>query len=215
MIKSRKDRILDAAEELFAKHGFDGVTMRKVAQLAEVDLALASYHFGSKRGLFDAALLRRAELLNEFRFTALEEKERAAAPASPSVEDIVDAFLAPLLNAHHEEDEGWRHYYELIAYVNSSPEWGGILMTKYFDPLVSRFMDAFRKALPNADPTDLFWCYHFLTGALTLTLGQTGRIDHLSDGACQSTDLAAAYRRMVPFITAGFSQLCEKAEKPA
>lgn len=206
----RKDRILDVAEALFAKHAFDGVSMRMVADGAEVDLALASYHFGSKRGLFDAVLLRRAEVLNELRQDALEKCQAEAGDEGPSVDAIVDAFLYPMLGTGLQEDEGWLHYFELVAQVNSSSEWGGQLMTKYFDPLVRQFMEALKKALPNADAADLYWCYHFLSGALTLTFAHTGRIDQLSDGAAKSEDMRGAYERMVPFVAAGFKQLCDK-----
>ncbi|RMB08488.1 TetR/AcrR family transcriptional regulator [Eilatimonas milleporae] len=206
--RPRKDRILDAAEALFAKHGFDGVTMRQVAMAASVDVALPNYHFGSKRGLFDAVLLRRAEVLNRERLQALEDCTKAAGSGGPAAEAIIDAFLRPLLSDSHAEEEGWRHYYELIAQVNNSPEWGGVLMTKYFDPLVRRFMEALKRALPQADEADIYWCYHFLSGALTLTFAQTGRIDHLSGGKCRSDDLQAAYERMVPFVAAGFRHIC-------
>ncbi|GAB2198571.1 TetR/AcrR family transcriptional regulator [Sessilibacter sp. MAH4] len=43
---NKKERILDSAEALFAQHGYDGVTIRQIAKLAEVDVALANYHFG-------------------------------------------------------------------------------------------------------------------------------------------------------------------------
>ncbi len=206
----RKDRILDAAEALFAKHGFEGVSMRMVADGAEVDLALASYHFGSKRGLFDAVLLRRAEVLNDMRQAALEKCQAEAGDEGPSVEAIIDAFLHPLLGQGLQEDEGWLHYFELVAQVNSSFEWGGQLMTKYFDPLVRRFMEALKQALPEAQPQDLYWCYHFLSGSLTLTMAHTGRIDQLSDGAVKSEDMVGAYERMVPFMAAGFKKMCLK-----
>ena len=45
---SKRDRILDTAEALFAERGFDGVTLRQIAIGAGVDVALASYHFGKK-----------------------------------------------------------------------------------------------------------------------------------------------------------------------
>lgn len=208
----RKDRILDSAEALFAKHGFDGVSMRMVAERAEVDLALASYHFGSKRGLFDAVLLRRAEVLNKTRLAALEKCQAEAGENGPSVEAIIDAFLKPMLAHGYQDDEGWQHYFELVAQVNNSPEWGGQLMTKYFDPLVRRFMEALKKALPDADPANLYWSYHFLSGALTLTFAHTGRIDILSDGKVKSEDMTGAYERMVPFVAAGFRKLCMREE---
>lgn len=206
----RKDRILDAAEALFAKHGFEGVSMRQIAEEAGVDLALSSYHFGNKRGLFDAVLLRRAEVLNDTRLEALARCKADAGPEGPTVDAIINAFLEPLLGHGLQEDPGWLHYFELVAQVNSSPEWGGQLMTKYFDPLVQQFMDALKEALPNADAADLYWCYHFLSGALTLTFAHTGRIDQLSDGAARSIDMRGAYERMVPFVAAGFRRLCDK-----
>jgi hypothetical protein len=70
-----QDRILDAAEELFAQHGLYGVTIRDVAGRAKVDTALLHYYFGTKNGLFDAVLLRRAEVLNKARGEALQRCE--------------------------------------------------------------------------------------------------------------------------------------------
>jgi AcrR family transcriptional regulator len=47
-----RERILAAAEPLFLEHGYRATTLRAVAAAADVDAALISYHFGSKRGLF-------------------------------------------------------------------------------------------------------------------------------------------------------------------
>ena len=210
---SRKDRILDAAEMLFAAHGFEAVTMRKIAASADVDVALASYHFGSKRGLFDAVLLRRAEVLNTERLDALAAYQKSASSRGdengPSVEEIIDAYLRPLLvrRTSSVEEAGWRHYYALIARINNSPQWGGEVMTRYFDPLAHSFVDALKNALPDTSEADLYWGYHILSGALTLTFAQTGRIDNLSDGLCRSEDMEAAYERMVPFMAAGLRRL--------
>lgn len=74
----KRERILDAAEELFALHGFDGVTLRSIAKKAGVDVALANYHFGKKNDLFQATFLRRAQILNDVRMQALLEVERKA-----------------------------------------------------------------------------------------------------------------------------------------
>ena len=73
-----KGRILDAAERLFAQHGFYGVSVRDITDAAGVDVALVSYHFGGKRELFTAVFQRRAELLNAERLEMLEGVRRAA-----------------------------------------------------------------------------------------------------------------------------------------
>ena len=94
------------------------------------------------------------------------------------------------------------------AYRLPELEFGGGV-TRYFDPLVRRFMDALRKALPDCDESELFWCHHFLSGALTLTFAETGRIDNLSKGAVKSSDMAAIAERMPKFLAAGFERLCK------
>lgn len=50
------DRILRAADELFAEHGFAGVSVRDIAQHAGVNKALVFYHHGSKAQLFQQVL---------------------------------------------------------------------------------------------------------------------------------------------------------------
>ena len=69
----KRELILNAAEALFSRHGYDGVTLRAIAKEAGVDVALANYHFGPKRDLFDAVLMRRAQILNSWRLEALEK----------------------------------------------------------------------------------------------------------------------------------------------
>ena len=206
---SKRDRILDVAEELFAERGYDGVTLRQIASGAGVDVALASYHFGKKLDLFQAVFDRRAGLLNQARRQALEECLAKAGKRGPSVEQIVEAFLRPLELAQETADSGWENYLALIAYVNNSPQWGPTMMSSAFDKLVNEYIDALQVALPKASREDLYWCYHNLSGALTLTLARTGRINQLSGGRCDSSDFKAAYDHMIPFVAAGFKQVCK------
>ncbi len=205
-----RDRILDAAEELFAHRGYEGVSVRQIMSQAGADVSLAYYHFKSKRDLFDQVMLRKAETLNALRLKALEALERRHPDDAPTIEEIIGAFTKPLLELLADNHEEWQHYFQLIAQINSSSEWGGELMTRYFDPLVSRFIEALRKALPECSNEDLYWSYHFLSGALTLTFAETGRIDNLSGGVCRSSDMRAINDRMPAFLAAGFRALADK-----
>jgi AcrR family transcriptional regulator len=204
-----RETILDVAEAQFSKHGFDGVTLRQVARDARVDTALIHYYFGAKRGLFDAVFLRRAEILNTERLDALERYEREN-PAL-EVEGIMEAFLRPILDPTAHRGEGWRNYFALVAQVNGTPQWGGETMTRYFDPVIRRLIEMLKKALPHARDEDLYWSYHMLSGALTLSMGQTGRIDLLSGGLCRSDDLGAARDHLIPFAAAGFRAACGRS----
>ncbi|MGQ9425011.1 TetR/AcrR family transcriptional regulator [Gilvimarinus sp. F26214L] len=207
---SKRDRILDVAEELFARHGFDGVTMRQIASGAGVDVALASYHFGKKRDVFDAVFMRRADMLNSTRREVLYSSRGK----EQTLEQIIEAFLLPLKLAQETGDPGWRNYLALLAHIMASPVWSKEMMPHVYDTLVEEFVEALRQVLPNARDEDIYWSYHYLSGALALTLAQTGRIDKLSGGTCRSTDFEAAYEHMIPFIAAGFRAVCGHNERP-
>lgn len=186
------------------------MTLRQIAKKADVDVALANYHFGKKRDLFEAAFLRRAQILNDVRLQALLEAEKEG-DGKPSLEAIISAFLRPIQALKLSSDPGWRNYCALVAYINSSAVWGEEMMHRHFDPLVSRYIAALKNALPSTELEKIHWCYHYLSGALTLTLAQTGRIDRLSEGLCQSTDSQTAYDLMIPFVVAGFERICGEA----
>jgi len=203
-----RQRILDAAEQLFAQRGFHGVSIRDITGAAAVDVALANYHFGSKQGLLEAVLLRRSAILNDERLERLDALLARRGRRRPTLEEIIDAFTHPLLDRSARGGSGWKSYFALIAEINNSPEFGGALMTRHFDHVVQRFIEAIRRSLPGCDERDLYWAYHFLSGALTLTFAETGRIDRLSGGVCRSSDLDSVHERLVPYCAAGFRALC-------
>jgi|SRR5579871_2918931 len=206
--KATRDRILDAAEALFAEHGFDGVTVRQVTRKSKVDVALAHYYFDTKKGLFDAVFMRRASVLNDARLTAINAYHADPGPDGATVEGFIQAFLDPVMERWANGGSGWKNYLAIVAQVNNTPDWGGETMARYFDPVIHRLIDALRTIMPAARAPDLYWCYQFFSGALTLTFAETGRIDRLSSGLCRSRDYQAVRDRMAPFIAAGFRHIC-------
>ncbi len=211
MAGNTQDVILDAAESLFARNGLHGVTMRQVARAASVDPALLHYYFDTKNGLFDAAFLRRAKILNEERVASLEAYERAAGDQM-NVEGVLVAFFSPIMQWWANGGEGWKSYFRLVAAVNNTPDWGGETMGRYFNPAIQRLILTLRKILPDARDEDLYWAWSFISGALTLAFAETGRIDKLSGGLCRSSDVAEIRRRLAPFMAAGIEQMCRSGK---
>jgi hypothetical protein len=113
------------------------------------------------------------------------------------------------LDLYIEGGAGWKNYAALGAQVANTPEWGAELMDEHFDPVVLRLIDLLKKALPDSSKEDIFWSYHFVTGALMHTLARTGRIDKLSGGICRSEDFVAVKKRMASFMAAGFLAICK------
>ncbi len=204
------EQILDEAEYLFSRHGLYGVTLKDVAKRVGVHHTLLNYYFDDKKKLFDAVFSRRAEITITRRMDALDAYEAAAGDA-PSVEGALRAFLDTDLDLYIEGGESWKNYGALGALVSNSPEWGAEMMDNHFDPVVLRLVELLKKALPGCSEADIFWGYHFVTGALMTTLARTGRIDKLSGGLCKSEDFAAVKARMASFMAAGFMQICKNA----
>src|SRR5439155_8021124 len=92
-----RERILDAAERLFAERGYDGASLRAITGQARVNLAAVNYHFRSKRALMRAVLARLLEPLNEKRLALLETCMAARANGPPALERHVEALVAPAL----------------------------------------------------------------------------------------------------------------------
>ncbi|WP_306344410.1 hypothetical protein, partial [Escherichia coli] len=135
---------------------------------------LLNYYFADKKALFDAVFARRAVVTSERRMKALDDYESAAA-GKPTVEGALRAFLDTDLDLYIDGGEGWRNYATLGAQVANTPEWGAELMDTHFDPVVLRLIGLLKQALPECEESKIFWGYHFVTGALMLTLARTGR----------------------------------------
>jgi AcrR family transcriptional regulator len=199
------EQILDAAEYLFSLHGFYGVTLRDVAQRVGIHTTLLHYYFEDKQHLFEAVFKRRARGTSDRRMAALERYE-AEAGDYPSVEGALHAFLDTDLDLYIEGGEPWMNYAAFCARVSHSSE-GAAMLVAHFDPVVLKLISILKRALPKCSDEDIFWGYHFVTGALMNTLARTGRIDRLSGGVCKSDDFPAVKKRIAKFMAAGFLSL--------
>lgn len=199
------EQILDAAEYLFSRNGLYGVTLRDVGKRVGIHTTLLHYYFKDKQHLFEAVFARRAGITSERRMAALEAYEAAAGDA-PTVEGALHAFLDTDLDLYFEGGEAWMNYAAFCSQVSNTPE-GAELMDVHFDPVVLKLVGILKRALPDYSDEDIFWGYHFVTGALMNTLARTGRIDCLSGGICQSDDFPAVKKRVADFMAAGFLSL--------
>lgn len=206
-----RGRLLDAAEELFARQGFYGVTTRQVATAAGADDALIYYHFENKWGLFNAVLERRARVLLAARQESLA---RYVATQGPRVtaEGAIAAFINPMIDLSETGDAGWKSYFALVAQIDNTP-WGGEIIHRFFDSNVQELIDILQQALPATPKRELYWAYNFLAGSMMLALSETERVDRLSEGLCHARDLEAVRGRLLKFCAGGFVAMVGKARR--
>ena len=195
---STKQRILGAAEELFARHGFAGASLRQVTAAAQVNLAAVNYHFGSKENLINEVFRRRLDGLNAQRMTAL-----TAARARPgySLEDTLDAFVQPAL-ALASSDHGGAAFVRVLAraYAEHNERLRKFLHDNY-SHVLKEFASDFTRFLPHLDKQELYWRLDIVSGALTYAMADFGVIKRRGLSEQQHRVLAAEH--LIKFAAAG------------
>ena len=192
--RDTKTRILDAAERLFASDGFQATSLRDITAGAGVNLAAVNYHFQSKDSLIDAVIARRVEPLNAGRMALLE-----AAGPNPTLEQIIEAFVAPVFRIEIEE------LAPLLGRVLSNPDmFVDRVFNKHLASVSQRFRAELARALPELPATELLWRLHFSVGVMTHTMLWGQIFPKITGGVCTIDDREALLRRAVQFLAAGF-----------
>ena len=195
---STKQRILGAAEELFARHGFAGASLRQVTSAAQVNLAAVNYHFGSKENLINEVFRRRLDGLNIERTAAL-----AAARVKPgySLEDTLDAFIRPALSLT-SDDHGGAAFVRVLAraYAEHNERLRKFLHDNY-SHVLKEFAVDFARFLPHLEKQELYWRLDIISGALTYAMADFGLIKRRGTSEAQHRDLAAQH--LIKFAAAG------------
>ncbi len=201
---STKNRILDAAESLFAVNGFGWTSLRMITKEAGANLAAIHYHFGSKEALIEAVCARRADPLNRERLRLLDEIERNAGDGSLPLEELVEAFVGPALRMCLHPEMGGGIFPRLLSHAMVAPrEEIRDIVHRLFDEVVRRFTAAFGRALPELAHEELRARIHFMVGAMLFSLA----IRHLGAGSpereCVRIKPEAAVEPLVHFVVWG------------
>lgn len=196
----RQMAILLAAEKLFAQHGYHGVSIRQIAEEAQVPLALVGYYYGPKSELFHAIFQHWQGTIQER--LALLQQVLAGPPTEAFLRQVVEAFVRPVL-VQRASAEG-EYYAQLVGreLARQTPETNRVL-TEFFDPLAHSFIDAIHAARPGHDRARAAWAYQFALGALLHHITDH-RAPTLSRGHNEVCSPEAA-PLLVDFITAGIA----------
>ena len=196
---STKDRILGAAEELFALHGFAATSLRQVTGLAAVNIAAVNYHFGSKENLVNEVFRRR---MDEMSAQRLEQLETAQREQPGQLEPVLAAFIEPAL-ALAQDRNGGASFVRVIAraYAEHNESLRKFL-SDHYGHVLRQFGKALSACLPGLDKETLYWRLDFLAGSLTYAMSDFGLIKRPA-GANEATHRARAARELLRFAAAG------------
>ncbi len=201
---STKERLLDAAESLYAAGGIEATSLRAITAAARANLAAVHYHFGSKEALTEAVFSRRLEPLNRERLALLDElEEKSNDDSPPSVDDVLRAFLGPPIRM--SRDRVNQRFIRLMGrmYSETSDELKKQIAFQ-FREIIRRFSTALSRAAPHLDDAEIHWRFQFSVGAMVHTVCDPVRLEQISGGLCDPSDVDATLTRLVSFLAAGF-----------
>lgn len=203
-----RDRILAVATRLFAEQGYNGVALRQVCLEAKVNLALMSYHFGTKEQLLFEIFQHGTRFTNQEREKNLFILETRAAHEEISIEDLLRAFVSPTLKKSMADDADELNFLKLSGRLatDPTPEVRRV-MANVYDNVAVRFVRMLRPTCAHLGDGEFFMRLVFFYGTLLYTRADTGRVISLArqmSVALPTIDGAKTCELMIPFLAAGF-----------
>jgi AcrR family transcriptional regulator len=197
---STKERILAAAEALFAQRGFDGASLRQLTSAAGVNLAAVNYHFGSKEKLVEEVFRRRLDALNASR---LAELAKIAGAEETTLEDVLGAYIRPALDLSHDGNGSLFMRVLARAFAEHDDTLRQFLSANY-GHVMRQFTTEFARLLPQLSKPELYWRIDLVTGALTHAMSGFGMIQRKID-VSEHTHREQTAQHLIRFAVAGLS----------
>ena len=198
---SATEKILFAAEEVFAQWGFDGTGMKAIAERAGVSQALLHYHYGTKDRLYAEVIRHRSGLINDRRLELLEQVDLEAAAALARV-------IEALVRTPPGPEGGDRASPRVSSRLVVGRERDQVLVRECYDPMARRFVAALHRACPELGAEGAGLGYAFTLGVLISVIARDGRPERLTgadEGELMETE--ALIDRIVAYSEGGLLAL--------
>lgn len=198
---SSRERILDAAEALFAEEGPDVVSLRDISARSGAATGLIHYHFPAKETLIEEVVARRASVISEIRRDQLTKLGD-----TPTVPALLDAFVRPLMELATGPDAGWASYCRVISLISSS-EARAPLIAKHLDGTAKLYVAKLREMAPQADQRDVLYAFGFTVILMVNVIVKSHRVLTMSESQLPPLETETLYRRMMNYCVAGVQTL--------
>jgi AcrR family transcriptional regulator len=204
-----RERLVEAAERLFAERGFEGASVREITTAAGCNVAAVSYHFGGKEELYRAVFVRRLAALREQRVGALHQALGEAGEHA-DLDLVLRTFVTSFLEPLREEGRG-RLLMSLFAREMQDPRLPrGVFAEEMVIPVQRAMVGALQRVEPDLESHAAERCVHSVV-AQVLHVLHLGRLaDAGASHGVDGLDLSRMADHIVEFSAAGIRHLARR-----
>jgi AcrR family transcriptional regulator len=199
-----RQRLLDAAEGLFAERGFEKTSIRDLASSAGCNIASVNYYFGGKVNLYAEVCRRHLVGMTETRLASIE-KVMAESGGEPALEDLLRSFAYAFIGPFVSEEGGERLIRLILRETIESHLPSGMFGKEVIEPTLNAMQEALSKACPELDPARVPLIVFSLVGQLLHTV-RIKSMQHCmcgDDGTLEMWDADKVIDHIVAFTIAG------------
>lgn len=211
-----RERLLDAAEFLFAERGYDATTTRDVALRAESTMGTLSYHFESKDGLLGQVVGRRFHELSDLRRAAYKIFARNGG-RTPTLAETIVAIVQPAVERAMCGGAAWASYVTLMSRLYSiENESHSAMIADLGDGIGAEMLAWLQAAVPNGDRSDVIHTYHFIIATMlsASSPAQATRLHRIS-GGFEGFEYRKLSEKLLDFIIGGARVLLDENRSAA
>jgi len=206
--KGVRDRLLDAAEELFCEHGFEGASIRDIAASADCNIASVNYYFGGKEKLYEEVWRRHLIPMRDARIVSVN-KVMSQSDGKPQLEELLkafaDTFVGPMVDDNKSRQLG----------ILMAREWidrrlpANMFFNDVIRPTMTAMSKALVKACPGLDESKVPLVVLSIVGQLVQLAHIKTMLEQVSDSGLPIFNLAEAIDHVVTFSAAGIQAYAE------
>jgi len=200
--KHVQERLLNAAEQLFCEHGFEGTSVRDIAAAAVCNIASVNYYFGGKDKLYFEVFRRHMLPLRDAHIESIN-RVMSQTNGFPSLEDLLRAFANTFVGAMTDEKKG-RRFAKLMNREMSDPH---LPKDMFIDEFVLPFFEALQQALvkicPGLGESQAVLVIHSILGQLEHAIHAKTMFEGINNPMIPAFELVEIVDHIVKFSAAG------------
>lgn len=201
--QSSRARFLEAADDQFILHGYDGCTIRAIAAQAGTSLASLSRNWTSKRHLFEDVFERHFSPIHAAQNASFDALEQAG---NAGVREIVQAFFDSALSRSGSAGENRKSHMVYCCALTDPSEEARSITRPLVMPVRNRLIALLRRAMPELDEHSFFLAMTIVLGAYLYPQAHGERLATIMDIDLGTFDWHKASQTLANLISGGLDR---------